>query len=299
MTAIRPHHTTLNQLILQFLPFALPPYTASNELYALGICHVHPIYSIFESFFGTHIESNTLPSRTIEIITALHLPKLERAEALGNDIKLLLPPSHRVPSPIHHPRLEAFKLHIQSSLASRPHVLVAYTWIFYMALFSGGRYIRSKLRTGFAPSSTSNSQRHADQLASLSFWNFPGDADGEDLKIEFKDRIATLSDVLTEEEKADIIAEGVHIMTSLTDVVEEAAETIPEQAISLTEAKVTDTITQVRSQVAKIRQPWILPLRYIFPMWVKDHSSDAFGTAASRAPENDSVTSRPMQIASE
>ncbi|KAL8909456.1 MAG: hypothetical protein Q9171_005024 [Xanthocarpia ochracea] len=299
MTAIRPHHTTLNQLILQFLPFALPPYTASNELYALGICHVYPIYSLFESFFCTHIEPNTLPSRTKEIITALHLPELERAEVLGNDIKLLLPPSHRVPSPIHHPRLEAFKLHIQSSLASRPHVLVAYTWIFYMALFSGGRYIRSKLRTGFAPSSASTSQRRIDQLAGLSFWNFPGDADGEDLKNDFKAQVATLSDVLTEEEKADIIAEGVHIMTSLTDVVKEAAETIPEQAISLTEAKVVDTVMQIRGPVARIRPPWILPLRYIFPMWVMDLSSNTTGMAASRAPKNDAVTSRPMQIAAE
>ncbi len=168
-----------------------------------------------------------------------------------------------------------------------------------MALFSGGRYIRSKLRSSFAPSSTSTSQRHLDQLAGLSFWNFPGDADGEDLKIDFKARVATLSDELTEEERADIIAEGVHIMTSLTDVVKEAAETIPEQAISLTEAKVTDTITQVRGLVARIRPPWILSLRYIFPMWVMDLSSDAPGMAASRAPKNDAVTSRPMQIAAE
>ncbi|KAL8684440.1 MAG: hypothetical protein Q9224_006350, partial [Gallowayella concinna] len=208
-TATRSHHTTLNQLILHLLPVSLPPNTSTHDLYALGISRFHSIYSAFESSFRQSITATALPSRTKEILHSLHVPQLERAEALDNDINLLLPPSHRVPEPSQHPRLEAFKQHIRISLAHKPHLLIAYTWIFYMALFSGGRYIRSKLRTAFAsPSISTIPQRQLDEQAGLSFWNFPGDSNGEDLKADFKARLIALSDLLTEEERDDILAES-------------------------------------------------------------------------------------------
>ncbi|KAL8758163.1 MAG: hypothetical protein Q9199_001700 [Rusavskia elegans] len=275
--ATRSRHTTLNQLVLQFLPYSLPPHTSNNHLYALGISHFLPIYLAFESSLRAHgIRSNTSPSRIKDTLRALHIPQLERAEALVNDINTLLPPQHRDASPIHHPRLEAFKRHIQLSLASKPHLLFAYTWIFYMALFSGGRYIRSKLRTGFTTLSTSDSQHHLDELAGLSFWNYPGDADGEDLKIDYKARVASLSSELTEQEKADIIAEGVHIMDSLMEVVREVADTVPERAIALAEDTVSDSITQLKGPAVRIRPPWILLLRYIFPMEFMDLLSGCY-----------------------
>ncbi len=42
-------------------------------------------------------------------------------------------------------QLQAFLAHIRYSVARRPHVLIAYAWVFYMALFSGGRWIRAQL----------------------------------------------------------------------------------------------------------------------------------------------------------
>ncbi|KAL8768784.1 MAG: hypothetical protein Q9209_005073 [Squamulea sp. 1 TL-2023] len=280
--ATRSHHTTLNQLILELLPLALPPHAASNELYALGISHFLPIYSAIESSLRTYASTENPPLRTHDVLRALHLPALERAEALENDIKLLLPPLHRVPNTCHNPRLQAFRCHIESSLVRKPHLLFAYTWIFYMALFSGGRYIRSKLRTAFTPSNTSTSQRHLDKPAGLSFWNFPGDADGEDLKLEFKARVARLSNDLSEEEKADIVAEGVHIMVSLTDVVREVAETVPERASALK----NDT-----------RPSWVLLLRYFVPMGLMGFLSAAVGFASFKAPQDGATTPIPMHVA--
>ncbi|KAL8670011.1 MAG: hypothetical protein Q9168_005427 [Polycauliona sp. 1 TL-2023] len=281
--ATRSHHTTLNQLILQSLPYSLPPHTSNTNLYALGISHFLPIYSTFESFLHTHCTSSK-PSRSRDILRALYLPSLDRAKALHNDLNILLPPLHPDADPVHQPRLEAFKRHIQLSLSSKPYLLVAYTWIFYMALFSGGRYIRSKLRTGFTSPTTSRSQRQLDEQAGLNFWNFPGDADGEDLKVDFKARVAKLSEDLTEEEKADIVAEGVQIMVSLTEIVREVADTIPNRAIAPEE----DT---------RIRPPWILLLRYLLPMGLMDLLSAATGTATSRTPRHDSVTPFSMQVA--
>ncbi|KAL8999832.1 MAG: hypothetical protein Q9169_001372 [Polycauliona sp. 2 TL-2023] len=281
--ATRSHHTTLNQLIIQFLPFSLPPHTSDVYLYALGISHFLPIYSAFESSLRTYNGSKTTPSRTRNTLQALHLPRLERAEALRKDLHTLLPPRPHDAKNIHRPRLEAFERHIQLSLALKPHLLVSYTWIFYMALFSGGRYIRSKLRAGFTPRSTSRSQRHLDEQAGLGFWNFPGDADGEDLRIDFKARIATFSKDLTEEERAEIIAEGVHIMTSLTGVVEEVAVTVPNRAAALAED-------------ADIRSPWVLLLRNLLPLGLMDLFSAATGNATSSAQRHDGVTPRSMQV---
>ncbi|KAI4225047.1 MAG: hypothetical protein L6R36_004217 [Xanthoria steineri] len=298
--ATRSYHTSLNQLILQFLPFSLPPHTSNSHLYALGISHFLPIYSAFESCLRAHRRrSNTSPSRITDALRALYIHELERAEALANDINILLPPLHRDSSPIEHQfaRLEAFKRHIDSSLASKPHLLFAYTWIFYMALFSGGRYIRSKLRAAFTNPNTSKSQHHLDELAGLSFWNFPGDADGEDLKIEFKARVASLSNDLTEEEIAEIIAEGVHIMVSLPEIVREVADTVPERALALTEAATSDTTTQLKDPVARIRPPWILLLRSIFPMGFIHLVSAATGIAASKGPPHGAGTPMSMQVA--
>ncbi|KAL8853912.1 MAG: hypothetical protein Q9221_001219 [Calogaya cf. arnoldii] len=295
--ATRSYHTTLNQLILQFLPFSLPPHTSNNHLYALGISHFLPIYSAFESSLRTHISSKTSPSRLNGTLEALRLPRLERAEALERDVEILLPPLHRVPSPTHHPRLETFKGHINTSLDSKPHLLFAYTWIFYMALFSGGRYIRSKLRTGLTAPNTSKSQRHLDKLAGLGFWSFPGDADGEDLKTDYKACVASLSSELTEEEREDIVAESLHIMISLTEIVNEVADTVSERATALAEFYTENSITQPKEPVASKRPPWIFLLRSIFPMGFIDLLSATTGIAPSRVARHGAATPMSMPVA--
>ncbi|KAL8728932.1 MAG: hypothetical protein Q9181_005164 [Wetmoreana brouardii] len=289
-TRTRSYHTTLNQLILHFLPFSLPPCSSNHHLYALGISHFHPIYLTFETTFRDHIRFDALPPRTIAMLQKLHLPELERAEALECDLKTLLLPSHRHHNTADLPHLEAFEQHIQASLAQKPHLLFAYTWVFYMALFSGGRYIRSKLRAGFTTPNPSLPQRRLDELSGLSFWNFPGDADGEDLKIDFKKRVAALSATLTEEERSDIINEGVQIMVFLTDVVREVAETVPAQAITLAAERTSaDTVVKIQGPVARIRPPWILLLRNVFPMGFMDLLSAAMGIVVSKVPEHDAV----------
>ncbi|KAI4233477.1 MAG: hypothetical protein LQ352_008249, partial [Teloschistes flavicans] len=109
-----------------------------------------------------------------------------------------------------------------------------------MALFSGGRYIRAKLRDAFTTTTTTplptddddaaTPQTSRDERAGLSFWDFPGAADGEDLKLLYKSRVAALSPTLTDHDRADIVAESVEIMLRLTDVVREVAETAPAAA---------------------------------------------------------------------
>ena len=43
--------------------------------------------------------------------------------------------------------LAAFIAHTKASVEANPHVLLAYAWVLYMALFSGGRYLRAALQS--------------------------------------------------------------------------------------------------------------------------------------------------------
>ncbi|KAL8650665.1 MAG: hypothetical protein Q9210_003694 [Variospora velana] len=298
--ATKLYHTTLNQLILHFLPFALPPNTSSYHLYALGVSHFHPIYAAFETSFRTQLRSAALSPHLAEILHGLHLPDLERAKALQDDINFLLPPSPRAPIPNKVPRLEVFQRHIQVSLARKPHLVVAYTWIFYMALFSGGRYIRSKLRAGLSQSISSASSTEQNKVTGLAFWEFPGERDGEDLKLEYKRRVAALSIQLTDKERVDIVEEGIYIMVSLTGLVREVAEVVPNRAMALALGATAYHIKpDFQGPIARIRPPWLLLVRNLFPFGVMEILSNALGFIASSVPRQDMVNPLPVQLRAE
>ncbi|KAL8867302.1 MAG: hypothetical protein Q9174_005751 [Haloplaca sp. 1 TL-2023] len=290
--ATRTHHTALNQLILQLLPLCLPPHTSNCHVYGLGISQFLPIYETFEASFRSHIRRSEKPSRTESLLQDLHIPGLERATALAADISPLLPPSYRTPVADAYPTLQAFLKHMETSLAEKPHLLVAYTWMFYMALFSGGRYIRPKLRAGFkSPSDISLPQVQQDKRAGLRFWNFSGDSDGEDLKLEYKRRVAALSIELTDRETANIVDEGVYIMASLLDVVKEMAATIPDRALAL-EAVTPDAVEyeqrdrlkeqEASQHLVPTRPPWSSLSKWLFPMGVSNMVYAGIALVASK-----------------
>lgn len=89
-----------------------------------------------------------------------------------------------------------------------------------MALFSGGRYIRSKLQ--HAGPEFWGAKNDADTF--LTFWIIEGDNDGEDVKGEFKRRFGEVEAWLTEEERGEVVDEGVVVMREMVGVVAEIAE---------------------------------------------------------------------------
>jgi hypothetical protein len=139
---------------------------------------------------------------------------------------------------------------------------MAYAWVFYMALFSGGRYLRAALmeaggkRAEFwnrdpspmypcpitdsatRPWRSNKSEldgRAASQsspflacqsendvpkmMPGLQFFNFAGDEDGEDIKVEFKKRFIEAENLLTRGEKENIITEAEHVFTFMIEVI--------------------------------------------------------------------------------
>ena len=216
-TATQQKHKALNQAIVTLLPHALPPHVQDAQLYASGMAHILPIYTAFEDSFKKIL---TLPpplrSASVEIIAMLHVPALERTTRLQGDLSLLSPsnPSEKAVAYDLPPRLTAFLTHIKTTTTTRPHLLLAYTHTFYLALFSGGRYIRAKLRAAGCSDNV------------LTFWTFDSPSDGEDLKMDFKARFAEVESALSEEQIGEVVQDAEFIMDTMMTVVEEIVDTV-------------------------------------------------------------------------
>lgn len=258
--ATKPHHTALNQLLLRVLPLALPPHASDPRFYAYGISHFLPIYSAFESAIDSLLHSH----RSVNpLLCRLHISGLERSPRLQRDLIRLLPLSYLQtlnssdtcrskvdthskedgPSMLSN-ELTTFVTHIHESIRAKPHLYVSYTWVLYMAIFSGGRYIRAKLNSpgedfwdNALPLESGKNKygRGAAEVEGpenwpLSFWNFSGSSDGEDLKADYKFHVGELERILTLEEREEIIGEAAEIMKRLLEIVREIEVAVAEGA---------------------------------------------------------------------
>lgn len=108
---------------------------------------------------------------------------------------------------------------IRRSLRSKPHTLVAYAWVMYMALFSGGRIIRRVLLRADSDfwlddkevawgdaSASEKGLEFSTACPGFSFLCFDDGHDGTNIKAEFKFRLAKAEGLLSLGERADIIA---------------------------------------------------------------------------------------------
>lgn len=183
--ATRPTHSQLNRLIIDRLPLALPPHSSNPSAYLIGLIHIVSIYSAFEELWQTMLDAQLLPTalddlqsldacdperplidcdtqsasyqhkpkvctRIHSLLTHLRLPGLLRTDRLRSDIRVLSGITEeeideRLREASHSGSLGQFVAHIEHSVEANPHVLLAYAWVLYMALFSGGRFLRHSL----------------------------------------------------------------------------------------------------------------------------------------------------------
>ncbi|KZM18411.1 uncharacterized protein EKO05_0007697 [Ascochyta rabiei] len=126
-------------------------------------------------------------------------------------------------------KVASFCAHIRKSVHEKPWTLVAYAWCFYMAIFSGGRWIRAGLlRAGdaFWPARTEGGDDMGLEEFGLSFWHFSGLHDGEDTKAEFKVRLEAAETLFTADERVDIIEEAKNIFMLCAGIVHELDDLI-------------------------------------------------------------------------
>lgn len=227
------------------------------------MAHLLPIYEAFEGPFrrlvfpgegddeGSGVgeegeaEAEEAAEEVVKGLRGMYARGLERGARLTGDVEtvLRLRLRGRAVDPGRRPRLEAFTERIRTAVSGRPHLLLAYTWVLYLALFSGGRYIRAGLRgagAGFWHRGVREGGSDGGSLGKglegeeggggvdgcLGFWTFEGEADGEDLKAGFKAGFAAVEGTLTEAEKEEVVREAVFIMQSMTGVVVEISEVV-------------------------------------------------------------------------
>ncbi|KAI9831315.1 MAG: hypothetical protein M1819_005089 [Sarea resinae] len=186
--------------------------------------------------------------RMYRILSYIRLSSLSRTSALRKDLAALSTDrtgdlAAQLSTPPTDPRLQEYLAHIRATVADRPHVLVAYAWTMYMAIFAGGRWIRAQLQEapeGFWPGQVSQRQQQQDPMSgevnteSLSeptttssyrpgfaFFEFPGPHDGQDIKAEFKYRLISIEGLLTPAERNDIVDEALEIFRYSALLVEE------------------------------------------------------------------------------
>ncbi|TKA82330.1 hypothetical protein B0A49_00071 [Cryomyces minteri] len=262
-SATRSIHTQLNRLITSRLPLALPPYTTSPVLYALGLRHFAHVYYAFEAQWTRlcaprGVAEDLLPDHTLHaqdiraFLAGLLPPGLMRSERLCGDLSVLSD-SFGVAddtAPCPGKAVQAFVAHIKDAVSARNHVLVAYAWVMYMAIFSGGRWIRAQLLSASSPSEPTNNsgtfwplptrstsenisqqpqheerdEDEPDHPPGLSFLHFPGPSDGEDVKAAFKQRLEAAEPLFSADERREIVAEAGRIFGYCIDIVAELDE---------------------------------------------------------------------------
>lgn len=171
--AIASSHTKINRLILDRMPKAVPPQTGNPSTYITGLLHIGAVYIAFESLWqnilgihyeiapipytypftddpGQHDETPKITERTRHVLEQAYWPALSRAARIKSDIRSLTGwPDHVIDEQIRSAgtsgRLGHFTLHIRDTVNAKPHLLLAYAYCLYLALLSGGSYIRTEL----------------------------------------------------------------------------------------------------------------------------------------------------------
>lgn len=179
-TAIASSHTKINRLILDRMPHAVPPQADNPSNYVTGLLHIGAVYIAFESLWqniiGVHSEiapvpytypfsndSNTnspgpnhgstppqVTERVQNILETAYWPNMLRAARVKADVRAMTGwPAHVVDEQIRAAGttgpLGEFLAHIKETVDGKPHLLLAYAYSLYLALLSGGSYIRTEL----------------------------------------------------------------------------------------------------------------------------------------------------------
>lgn len=222
--ATRRQHTTLNRLIIDRIPLGLPPFATGLSSYGQGVTAFAQIYFAFEQTWDELVEANSLrdindgshEAGLLSWLATLRPAGLVRSRCLGMDLQHI---SRRSNTDLHlnSPAYQHIIQRTRQLLRRRPHTLVAYAWVMYMALFSGGRWIRQILsRAGpmfwdDAMSKSNYDQRHnaSPGTPGFSFLFFDDGKDGTAIQAEFKSRLADAETLLSEKERREIVGAAV------------------------------------------------------------------------------------------
>jgi heme oxygenase len=213
-------------------PSSDPPPASPPTSPLLSYLLVNPYDS--PSLFTSTLGAPTPPSpQLLAFLQTLRPRGLIRAARLKQDLACLmdLHPTDLDVLLAKYPRdkVADFCTHIRKTVHEKPWTLVSYAWCFYMAVFSGGRWIRATLLQpgpDFWLPSTQDEELSNLPLSQrgLSFWHFAGQSDGEDIKLDFKARLADAETLFSPDQRIDIIEEAKNIFQLCASLVHDLDE---------------------------------------------------------------------------
>ncbi|WPG99700.1 Hypothetical protein R9X50_00251900 [Acrodontium crateriforme] len=234
--ATRKQHAELNACIISCLPLALPPKASDPALLGHGLAAFAQIFNAFESAWdeleadATNREEDEHESQVRTWLASLRPSGLPRSQRLEQDLNYI---EARIGHTIDKGSAKLdFLYDIKHLVPVKSHVLVAYAWVFYMAVFSGGRWIRGQLAQAGPEFWIGPSEKARDDVLAtspgFSFLSFDGDKDGEDIKALFKARLVGAETLLTPDERQDIIDSACKIFDDCITLVKYLDQKDPE-----------------------------------------------------------------------
>lgn len=204
----RAHDVIDKQMTLKFA-LALRDY----KIYRQGLqCFFHVFQAIERCIDREFAKSDSNADEITQILKNVWKPEISRSAKAEQDLMFFYENRReKFIDPI-LPQQIAFSNHIDQVTAAKPYLLLAYMHVMYLALFAGGRIMRSSLSkaTGMFPQKPGYKHEEIIKMGS-NFFTFDVE-DEEFLRILYKrDYELFTRNSLTEQQKLEIIEEGQYI----------------------------------------------------------------------------------------
>ncbi|AGO13487.1 AaceriACL154Wp [[Ashbya] aceris (nom. inval.)] len=189
------------------------------SIYRQGLLAMYYIFRTVEQQLDRvlHTPATADEARIGDILRAFWQPEFERAPAILKDLEVYYAAEYSTPAALQQfldsyelpPRLAATVADIEATALHQPWTVLAHCHVLYLALFAGGRVMRSAVsrQLGLLPCAAGLSARET-QRRGTNFFTFGAGA-GEENKIRVaykRDYELATRTALSEAEKADIIA---------------------------------------------------------------------------------------------
>ena len=216
--ATADQHASLEDIVMTHFRKSLSPAASTPLLYAKGLSYFLVIFCKLD----LALSSNPV----------LYDARLQRTPGLNADISHINEDFQEVgdKKPKFEvqewtPELKDFNKSLGDRMHGKPHLLLAHAWVFYLAIFSGGRYMKASLDTSFQsawlPRLEDDEQRRIPDDY-LQFWTFGSSIEeSEEIRSFFKKSFEEVAKTLSTEQREEIVVEAGIIMDRLAGIVQE------------------------------------------------------------------------------
>lgn len=176
---------------------------------------------MFERVWEDLLTCSPENARIHDALKHLRLPSLFRSTRLRADLSLF---DQRLGGQAESYEKEDDELaalldRTREAILKKPLLIMSYTWVLYLALFNGGRWIRAQLEQAGPEFWDTRLHTQSSKTDCLSFWEFEDELDGEEIKHDFKARFNTAAAVLDDAERQDVVAECVRVFETCSHMV--------------------------------------------------------------------------------